>query len=127
MAFIEIVSHFLNALKSKYTGVQYCKPLRMNVGEEGGTEKSRIIDATRALARAYGKQNAVQTFAAIGIAAKNVNGKTVRLSFKLAKNDKRDKSTNRDKAFFLELIITLWYEISMTSKVQFARALRNLR
>ncbi len=81
MALIEFGSHFLNTLKSKCTGVPYCKPLGMYVGGEGGTGNSRRIDATRDYVRAYGKPNEKQTIAPKGIDAINENEKIVHSFF----------------------------------------------
>ncbi len=63
-----------------------------------------------------------------GIAAVQINDKTVHSFFKLKKNGSRGCSiTEQDRENFLKVRMILWDEISMTEKRKFSRALRNLR
>ena len=77
IAFFIAGSHLLDAFKRSTARVSPGKPLRMHIAGEGGTGKSRVIDALKYLSTAWGRPNAEVTIAPTGIAAVLVKGETV--------------------------------------------------
>ena len=127
-AFCLIALFFLNSLEAQMGRNKLIDPLRAYIGGEAGTGKSRIINAVLDFAKAWGKYNPIKTIAPTGIAAIQVRGRTARSFFNIRKNGSNSrKITDRDREIFAQVTIILWDEISITSKRQFARAIRYLR
>ncbi len=115
-------------LKFELTNTENGGGLRMYFGGEGGNGKSRVIQAIIAMSHAWDRPNAIITNAHTGIAAVQVNGKTVHSFFKIQNIGRKSSNiTDRERIEFSEIKFILWYEMSMTDKRQFSRALRRLR
>lgn len=101
------------------------KPLRMYIGGEGGTGKSRIVAALRYLAKHWGRPNAVQTVAPTGIAAVLIEGETAHSLLQLM-TSRPLKPTMEQLEYFSTVHMLVWDEISMCSKKLVAKAFHNL-
>ena len=74
IAFVIAGSHLLDAFRRALRGDSPGKPLRMHIAGEGGTGKSRVVEALRFLCKYWVKPNAVVTVAPTGIAAVLIKG-----------------------------------------------------
>ena len=123
IAFVTAGSHFLDSFLRTAAQEPPGKPLQMHIAGEGGTAKSRIIEALRYLRKAWRKPNAVVTVAPTGIAAVLIKGETVRSNFKTMNYF---NPTTRDIEAWSEVYMVIWDEMSMTEQSLFVKAFRNL-
>ena len=124
VAFVIAGAHLLDSFKRSVAGEPSGKPLRMHLAGEGGTGKSRVIDALRYLGERWGRPNAVVTVAPTGIAAVLVKGETAHSKFHTMNYF---KPTMKNIEAWAEVYMVIWDEISMTEKGLFVKAFRNMR
>jgi hypothetical protein len=94
--------------------------LRLFLGGEGGTGKSRVLDAVQALCGSWGRSECVVKTALTGKAATLINGRTL-AGFLLQLRSKRKLSS----AIYLDILVI--DEISMMRKTQLAQLDKLLR
>ena len=96
----------------------------MHIAGEGGTGKSRVVDALRYLSKSWGKPNGVVTVAPTGIAAVLIKGETAHSKFQTMHYF---KPTLKDIETWAGVYMVIWDEISMTEERLLVTAFRNLR
>ena len=100
-AFQVMATSFLERIQSGYTKNDPKQPLRLFVGSEGGTGKSRVIQAIIAMSHAWDQPDSIKAVAPIGVAAIQINGVMVLSFFKSRKNGGRNiLITDRDRGRF---------------------------
>lgn len=123
-----LLSSFHEMMSKNKESKNKINPLRLYLGGEGGTGKSRVIESLQYLAKMWGRPNAVQTIAPTGKAAFLVNGSTIHSKFKFSsRNFKTSKMSAADKEKFRELVLLIYDECGMAGKYELGRACHMLR
>lgn len=119
----------MTSLLNSLQGIDSGKPVRLHIGGEGGTGKSRVVQAIRELAASWTRPGAIQTVAQTGIAAALIQGETVHKFLRSNAQSQRHgslKVSEEDRIRFSQLHMLIWDEVSMTSKELLGKAMQNL-
>ncbi len=117
-------SYLLDALKRTLLQHPPGNPLRMHLSGEGGTGKSRVVDALRFLAKGWGSPDSIVTVAPTGIAAVLVNGETVHSKLQMFQHK---RPTMEQLEQWSKVHMLIWDEISMTGQSLFAKAMKKIK
>lgn len=94
-----------------------CCPLNLFIHGPGGTGKSRVIDALKALFSAIGQDRRFRLSSYTGVAAKNIQGMTLHCLLNLSQIGKENKNTSKSEAELFEMWTGVEYlfidEVSM--------------
>ena len=88
------------------------------LGGEAGSGKSTVIDAILKFATQWRRRNTVETMAFTGIAAINIDGRTIHSSRNISFGGFREKSqpTNSMKNQYSQVVLSIFDELSMTDQ-----------
>lgn len=94
-----------------------CCPLNLFIHGPGGTGKSRVIDALKALFSALGQDRRFRLSSYTGVAAKNIQGMTLHCLLNLTQIGKKNKNTSKSEDELFEMWTGVEYlfidEVSM--------------